>query len=433
MNNINTTICYMSNVNSKIYASNTNSKFTSLLDEKLLHYIPKCKKLQVALKSISFASLKSSENLTTAANATTKHVLGLRSNITSEPIFCTLNCDKIFSIFQINDWNKDRITIEIDNPIFYQSTFELIANPQFELIELISNSTLVGIDSIKSVPTVIEITVTSESMHAPPFHMVFMSNDKNSKQIFKENNNVNFSIQLNQRIQFESQWTLVLKSCLMSSHIYNIQTEDFIYTFIYIEKTKGRGKRKKVFVSGYIDCGRYTTKLEIIDHLNKKMKQDKIPITFSVDEDKCGAEYTSDDFEDKSSLLNLAPNLANLLGYSKNAEKAYMIRFSTNLPYYGLHPININYGLPKALLINCALVNKIVVGENLMSTLRLIYLDDSDFKQQVVNFTFRQNTYAVIGTNWFDGIKFSITDLKGNILKAENNHPTILHLLFVNV
>lgn len=433
MSNENTTICYISNVNSKIYTSNTNSKFTTQLDEKLLHYVPKCKNLFVALKSISFASLKSSENLSTDTNAEKKCVIGVRSNITSEAIFCSSNCDKIFSIFHISDWKKDRITVEIENPIFYQSTFEHIANPQFELIELISNSTLVEIDSIKSIPTIIEISITIRSEDPSinaPFQMVLMSNDNESKQIFEENNNQNFTIQLNQRIQFDRQWTLTLKSFLMASHIYNIQTEDFIYVYSFTENKTG--KNREVIVTDYINCGRYTTKIDIINHLNEKMKRDEIPLTFFISEGKCGIE-TSENFDNKRARLKLYPNLANLLGYTKNIEDGLVLHLSSKLTYFGSHPINVNYGLPKALLVNCDLVNKTEVGGNPRPMLSLIYMNENDFKNEVVHFTFRQNTYAIIGTNYFESIKFYITDLMGNIVKAENNHPTILHLLFVNV
>ena len=96
--------------------------------------------------------------------------------------------------------------------------------------------------------------------------------------------------------------------------------------------------------------------------------------------------------------------------------------------------MNLNHGLPKTLIINCSIVSTMAVGKKLLQMLRLVNLSgEEQSKYELLDLSFRQNTYAEIDTKWFDSIKIYITDVYGNEIKAENNHPTIVQLMFVNL
>ena len=341
-------IVYMSNVDQNMYKNNSNSKFQTLLNEELLAYLPNVHGkfkivsgqglghqhqqqlgvdgdiLTVALKSISFprpagpvAQTQAQHQLQSSPaaagqcqlqdqgvgdNKNRGLVLGLRSSITSENILCNSSFDKIISVFMlkkdswwgINDGSQGGggggiCSVEIINPIFYKSSYQLLCNPSFELLEVSTNVTLRQIDTAchvaravaaspstststtttpplitsnrkisnthdNIIPTVIEVIVKMDKSAAyfnnrllPPFNLILTSNDPMSKRIYKDNSSTNFCVQLNQIQDFyrpatatasgvgsgQQQWSVVLKSIQMSSKLFNIyKSNEYYFTYI---------------------------------------------------------------------------------------------------------------------------------------------------------------------------------------------------------
>ena len=67
--------------------------------------------------------------------------------------------------------------------------------------------------------------------------------------------------------------------------------------------------------------------------------------------------------------------------------------------------------------------------------LRLLNLPgyDQATDDDVMSFEFRHNCLASVDTMYFDAIHIYMTDLDGNPILAEDNYPSILHLMFVNL
>ena len=296
------TIVYTSNdtLDRNLYKSNTNSKFTTLLNPELLHYIPNVHEkftstktdsdggrdgeiLTIALKSITFPRPPPNGGGGGGGGV----VLGLRSNISSQYMICNANYDKLIALFMVQSQSQTEgeggpdnpcCTVDIENPVFYPSSWPLLCNPTFELVEIQTNSTLTRIDpppqpplvydkqhrriqgtGLPIHPTLIEIIVKmdksaayfSHSRLMPPFNAVLVSNDSHSKAIYQDNSNTSFTIHLHERQDLQAaplvtpqqqshsqqspppQWSVVLKSIQLSSRLYNIPAQSKDYWFSY--------------------------------------------------------------------------------------------------------------------------------------------------------------------------------------------------------
>ena len=360
------TIVYTSNNpwDRNLYPSNKNSKFTTLLNPELLHYIPNvhekfttkvdsnssvcgrqsqsqqtplCRDgelLTIALKSIAFPRPSTDDHSSRGI------VIGLRSNISSQTMLCNANYDKLIALFMVQSQQGacgqqqqgEFCTVEIDNPVFYPSTWPLLCNPTFELVEIQTNSTLTMIDpppqpplvyntargsihgaGIPLHPTVIEImvkmdkTTTAFNRQMPPFNAVLVSSDSQSKAIHQDNTNTRFTVHLVERQDLQAalltnsqqphqpQWHVVLKSIQLSSRLYNIpyKSKDYWFSYLRIAPLRGddgggdsgdsNGVPGGRLPAGYsrgrqrlkkqeLKAGYYPTPQSLLDQINKQMQ-----------------------------------------------------------------------------------------------------------------------------------------------------------------
>ena len=74
------------------------------------------------------------------------------------------------------------------------------------------------------------------------------------------------------------------------------------------------------------------------------------------------------------------------------------------------------------------------MGRRMVKLLRLLTLKGNEHStEDVMSFEFHQNLYTDVDINWFNSIRIFITDLEGNHIYTEQNHPTICHLMFINL
>ena len=490
-------ICYMSTVNSLQYPDNKNSKFTCQLSENWLTYIPNVHRrfqhkdscvltegnLAIAVKSISFPSIKhgilikqdNQDSNVTDSPAYKATVFGLRSTITSEFLTFNNRCDKIIATFVIQDWNRDVCIVEIENPVFHASSFQLLCNPSFELVELVSNSTLSGIDNTSHIPTICEILVSdTQPFHnrmLPPFNLLLVSNDEKSKKLCSSNNSMEFTVHLSDRkeLSADSAWSVVLKSLQMSSKIYNIQSSNFFFSYYEYPQAAstnptGIGSDKMTSINMeeqflthppvihelvQVKFGYYPTIRSFCNQLNKQFSQLSIPLHVKPygKKIKFVPEWEVGRIENRTYSLVCSPYLANLLGLSKSPTKFApldLVQMKTGCgedsnvdPCVPAYHVNLSYGKPKNLVVHCSIVSKIAVGAKMIRLLKFIHLSDKEEQQassDVISFNFNHNTFAQLDTHYFHSISITMTDLSGTVILAEheNIHPTVLHLMFTN-
>ena len=482
------TICYVSSANNDLYVENKNSKFSCQLSEAELSYIPNVHKrfrytdsavagcsggargdnLSIAVKTISFPSIKhgilqerEEKGNTDNATADIKYkatVFGLKSTITSEYVTFNNRCDKIIATFIIEDWNQDVCVVDIKNPVFYASSFHLLCNASFELVELVSNSTLIGIDNTTyNIPTICEIIVKeSQSFHIrmlPPFNLLLVSNDEKSAEISTSNSNTDFTMYLSERKELPttSSWTIVLKSLQMTSKIYNIQSSDYYFSYFEHLSSAKKTKNAILFKSTnsnnsrvrldriQVEFGYYANIKILCQQLNAQFQENGIPLKLKQHGNKVKFVTTLETIQvGREYLFKCSPHLANLLGFTKNPSKLLLLDLLT-IPENGqisTYNVNLNHGRPKNILINCSIVDKMNVGRKMLRLLKFVQLSDKDGeKSDIISFSFYHNTPAQLAINWFHSITISMTDLTGNVIMTqnENSHPSVLHLMFVNL
>ena len=455
------TVCYLSTTSNSTFPDNTNSKFQCELDEGHLSYITnnqsnfqwkdRCQSggsLTLALKSVSFPSLKHGMVKTDLSYQSS--VLGLRSSIISDYIIFNNKADQIIACFIIKDWEEEICKVDIQNPIFYRTTFNRLCSPKFEIIELIKNSTLKGIDNNTSIPTVCEFEIREgreaiyHSRMLPPFNMLLLSNDEKSQDMYKQNTNMQFTTHLNQRQDFSSNWSVILKSLQLSSHLYNIQNSQYYFKYVVLTLPTDSNEDGNVFLDvdpiekeGKVEYGYYPTIKSLIKKLNEQLEESGIPVVFNLRINRIILLVKQVEVlftENQEHHFQLSPALSQLLGYTKYGSDGMIFDLMKDNEVSSSYNYNLAHGYPKHLLVNCNIISRSSVGKKMMKMLRLINLEDKHRKSsQVMNFNFLHNQHGVLETKWFDKISISITDLDGNIILAENNHPTVAHLLFVNV
>ena len=456
------TVCYLSTTSNSTFPENTNSKFQCELVEGHLSYITnnhsnfqlknRCQlggNLTLALKSLSFPSLKHGRFNTDSSYQ--RSVLGLRSSIISDYIIFNNKADQIISCFIIKNWEQEIVKVDIRNPVFYRTTFNRLCSPKFEIVELMTNSTLQGIDNTTSIPTVCEFEIREvkediyHSRMLSPFNMLLLSNDEKSQDMYEKNTNMEFTCNLNQRQDFTSNWSVILKSLQLSSHLYNIQNAQYYFKYVVVTLPPNSNEEGNLLLdvdpiekTEKVKYGYYPKMQSLTNQLNKQFEENGIPIVLNVRINKivlivkklqvlrAGAN--------KEHHFQFSPALSQMLGFTKYGSDGMIFDLNKVDEVSGSYNYNLAHGYPKHLVINCSIVSRSSVGKKMMKMLRLINLEERDRKSsQVMNFNFLHNQHGVLETKWFDKISISITDLNENIILAENNHPTLIHLLFVNV
>ena len=442
-------ITYLSNVDASLFSKNKNNKFTTLLESDLLtSYLPQGE-LAIAVKSISFP--------VNVSNEKQEIVVGIRSSITSEAMICNSQCDKIISVFLIRKWKNDVCSYEVVNPVFFQSSLTLIRNPTFELIDVVNNTPLSYI-SENNEPTIVEIMVKEKDKNRmkPPFNMLLISSDEKSSKLYQNNNNMNFTIHLNERKDFNTNWILILKSIQLTSRIFNIPNDDYHFTYLEFQQDISI-KRKddqvvldstpQRYVNESITKGCYSNTKTLLEQINLQLNNHNIPVIIDLwirqarikTDVKKLKEKQEKEIKEEGKVMRyvlvLSKKLSELLGFHEaKTNQNFVIDLLKRDAIISKYHINIFHGLPRSLIVNCDIVKPITVGKKSMKMLRLLHpSSDKIDEHNVLNFAFRQNTIAKIDINWFDHINIYITDVYGNQILAEDNHPTIAHLSFVNI
>ena len=218
-------IYYCSNTQSDIFPQNTRSKFESYIDINDLSYLPPTN-IEAAIKSIIFDN-KRSEYLPT------EEVLALRSNI-GETTIRSSEYDNVLSILNVNGLQKDIVHIQFDNPTFFSTRKELLSQASFQLICVNSNNIP---NFIHGSPTYIQVVVReTEGRMKRPFNIFLDSDDVKSKEMYPNNTNMNFTIDLPERMSFNRRWNVTLKSLIIPNTLYNICDDLFYIKYIQFGK-----------------------------------------------------------------------------------------------------------------------------------------------------------------------------------------------------
>ena len=191
----------------------------------------------------------------------------IRSNI-SEWTIHNAKYDKLVGVFQDRQ-KKDVLSVEFQNPIFFKTRKESLSNAKFDIEALIPNgSPKFAIGS----PTYIQLIVREAPIEMKrPFNIFLDSSCSTSKELYPQNTNTDFTIELPERLKFRLNWTVSLKTLFLSNKIHNI--EDCFITYENIKEDWTVVTRKKFILKN----GHYNTLDQILKKIQQGFRENRMP------------------------------------------------------------------------------------------------------------------------------------------------------------
>ena len=197
-------IYYASNMHSRLFPENSRSKFETFTNQTDLDYIA-LGDIEVAIKSITFDNSRESP-------LDGAQILALKTNLVPDSI-SSYGWSNITSIFTV--YEEGVSFYEFENPTFYPTSLKLLSTARFEIVNIATGEAdNFGVGS----PTFIEVVVRNQARRMkPPFQVLLDSSCETSKAAFVKNTNMEFTIQLPHRMEFQKDWILCLKSIHLSN------------------------------------------------------------------------------------------------------------------------------------------------------------------------------------------------------------------------
>lgn len=409
-------ICFVSDAYSELFPSNTSTQFRSYIELALLEYLtPLSENIEFYIKSISFYL---EDPLPEAG------VFGLRTNLCRDPILCGLSRDNIVSLFTIEKTlYPTEVKIGFHNKIFLLTTKHLLSEAYFEIINL-ETKRIIQSSNLKS--SVIEVFVKSSRLNRmkPPFTMLLCSNETRSKEAYPNNTNMNFSIELAERIDFSSNWTVVLKGLAMTSGIFNVQDDSFS-----LEYEEDGGIVKK-FV---LPTNHYSSEVEMFTPLNEWMDRENINLRFSVSKQKKVVQLarTEQYNNNRKVILKLSSHLSIALGF--NIKGPYQFDATAQKKFTCKSIGNLHIGTPTNIILKCDIIANTAVGNRKVKMLRHITNFNSQLKKTIMNFQYRDIDPCEIEIKSFSKISFEFCSIEDRPILALNDQASHVHMLFVNI
>ena len=346
---------------------------------------------------------------------------GIRSNI-SETTISSAHYDTLVALFQ-DRGKRDVLNIEFQNPPFFKTRKELLSHAQFNIIDLDSskNNQTPSIGSPTYIHTIVQ---AAPKRMKRPFTIFLDSSCPISKQLYPDNTNTDFIIELPERLNFRRNWTVTLKTLFLSNKIQNIEDCHVLYRSYspvdYIVQ-------EKAFT---LKNGNYGTLASFIHEISEEFKRTSMP--FSIDEVENGRvkiKRTYNIRKGYKSELRLSKYLASILGFTSSPKQYQALRFDQNPEYIAVHNPNLFLVYPKNLIVGCNIVDDTIFGGQNVKLLRLITNSDN-LESDILTFQFQQDEKVMLGIREFKSIHISIMDATGSAVKSESKFPSRLQLMF---
>lgn len=182
----------------------------------------------------------------------------------------------------------------------------------------------------------------------------------------------------------------------------------------------------------------YKTTKAVTDSINDQLNKSGVPVIFTTNVKSTkitsNVSFDTSRYERDSSkaTLSLSPNLSNMLGFTSE-KQAFEMNMLTTSSVTSEYEEQINAGLPLNLIVQLDLVQTRVVGQRHLPILQSLYVSKSLTRPNILHFAVRENNVALLETKLFSQINVKITDIDGNVIRASNDYPTILHLNFMKL
>ena len=411
-------IFYCSNAQSDIFPCNSRSKFDNYIDINHLNYLPS-HGIEAAIKSITFDNRREEKLLK-------EQVIGVRSNICE---FSIRNgeYDKIVSLFLAGKIS-DVIHIDFKNPIFFCTQKELLSRAHFELIDTETNC---APNFMTGAPTYIQVVIRRKIREMKkPFTIFLDSSCKKSKDLYTNNNSMDFTIKLPERLVFRRNWNVVLKSLFLPNNIQNVP-ECFMFYWQGRPLDSG-GFEVSHKVNLKLKEGNYPTIENILTNLSEQISEAKLPITMEQHDGKVKISCPTTLQSDTVISITMSSDLAPILGFTKPFERFHGFNLTEYDSYLAPYEPNLFVTYPKNLIISCDVVDNTIFGGEHVKLLKMV-TNTMHPSTNILDFEFLQDEYVDLNVREFRSIKIAILDATGNPVKTDSSIPTRLQLMFTTI
>ena len=433
-------IYFVSNFRLDLFPKNTRANFESYISPIDLRYIAS-DAIEVAIKSITFDYDIVNE---------THHTLALKSNLSYDTI-SSYGWNNILAIFSVNKKNKGIIHFDFNNPTFFNSSHQKLSSTKFSIIDIETNQS--PHFSIGS-PTFIEVLVRRQIPRMKnPFHILLDSSCIESKKRFPKNNCMDFIIQLPQRMEFQRDWSVCLKSIHYSANFRKIYNAEFTFT---LHSTKGHKFSIKTIIPHKVKNIQ-----ELIEYLNRNFgefisfrllndgkvvifhyvpdfnKRQEDLLSYIPNEDNVHIPYDNvgrvivstwdvNATMHSHSDISMTSNLASILGFDFQYTK-----LSPGEGFVSKYSSNFNVLIPHQFIVCCNIVEESILGGQRVQILKYFSKQTSD-AEGTIDHHFSNNDFVTLNLKNFDRIHIRIADITGNTIHSDSITPTRLQLLFIN-
>ena len=276
---------------SDLFPDNTRSKFECYIDINDLDYIPnQC--IEAARKSITFDNKRDEKPLKA-------QVIAIRSNI-SEFSIRNGEYDRLISLIHVSKLENDVVHVDFKNPVFFETRKELLSRCNFEIIDIDKNS---APNFSEGSPTYIQVVIRNRvERMKKPFNIFLESSCEESKLLYPKNDNMEFTIDLPQRMSFRTDWHVALKSLFIPNKFINITDVYFKYYHYNWKKfhlANGKLKLLPCHINTIDDClEKFNLLLRIYQVKVKALLEDgKVTLKYvdeyiNVSVNNCNCTYT---------------------------------------------------------------------------------------------------------------------------------------------
>ena len=297
-----------------------------------------------------------------------------------------------------------------------------MSNAKFDIEALIPNGNpKFAIGS----PTYIQLIVREAPIEMKrPFNIFLDSSCSTSKELYPQNTNTDFTIELPERLKFRLNWTVSLKTLFLSNKIHNI--EDCFITYENIKEDWTVVTRKKFILKN----AHYNTLDQILKKIQQGFRENRMPFLIKeVNNGRVKISYTKRINKGYKVNFIMSKYLASILGYTSSPRRMQFLRFDQNHEYIAPHNPNLFLTYPRNLIIGCNLVQSTIFGGEPFQLLRLV-TNSNHLDSDVLSFEFLQDEKVPLRIREFKSIHISILDATGSPVKSEFNFPTRLQLMF---
>ena len=214
--------------------------------------------------------------------------------------------------------------------------------------------------------------------------------------MYPNNTNMNFTIDLPERMSFNRRWNVTLKSLIIPNTLYNI-CDDLFY-IKYIQFGKGSLNTKL-----HIKNGCYRNISLLIREIQSIFDSNKIPLKIKDYGGRIIIMYKYWRKKMTERQLYLSPYLAFMLGYNGKLEMGQFLNFSVLKEYLAPHEFNIHLLTPRSLVICCDIVDDTIFGAQHVKLSRLV-TNNIKPNLDILSFDFFQNEYVDLNVKEFKNI-----------------------------